>query len=154
MSKKNVSLFLSFFMILSVFSTPAHAVGLKEASSSLLLPPSGQVMNGEYGTTKSKIMAGVEVAAVTTVVILGLATGGGVVWAGLGPLLANHLWSATDAYKSANRNYQNPAYQQQLADAQRNIEYSRDQRFQREDQRYSSIRDRIQRAGEEAARRS
>jgi len=132
-------------MLLSIHMPSAFAIGAREAGASLLLPTTGQAMNGELGSTKSKVMGAVEVASLTTVVILGLAVGGGVVWAGLGPLVANHLWSATDAYKNA-QNKQDPVVQAQMAEAQRTLEYSRQRRFDREQTARGDLRDRMQQA--------
>ena len=143
---------LSLAMILTVMASVPSSVlaeGFKEGASSLFLPTTGQAMNGELGNTKTKVMAGIEVAAVTTVTILGLATGGGVVWVGLGPLIANHLWSATDAYKGAHAK-QDPLVQQQLLEAQQAIEFSRNRRFDRVQTDRTDIRQRVQMAGEHA----
>ena len=108
-------------------------------------------MNGELGSTKSKIMAGVEVASVTTLAILGGVVGGPVIWAAAGPLIANHLWSATDAYRGAQRqDYVHPLVQQQMADAQSTLEFSRERRFEREAAFRSDVRDRVMMAGEAA----
>lgn len=145
--KKGLSLFIAMMMIFAFAAPATYAIGAKEAGASLLLPTTGQAMNGEISARKTKVMAGVEVAALTTVAVLGTAVGGGVVWAGLGPLIANHLWSATDAYKGAQKQY-DPAYQQQVVDAQRTLEFSRQNRFEREQSTRAGIRERIQRAGE------
>ena len=148
--KKYLSVLIAFLIIFPMVSQPSFAEGGKEAVSSLLLPTTGQAMNGELGTGKTKLMAGIEVAAITAVTLIGLAGGGAIVWAGAGPLVANHIWSATDAYKSA-RLRQDPLNQQQMADAQRSLETSRENRFEREQSYRSNIRDRIQRAGEQAS---
>jgi hypothetical protein len=132
-----------------LFTPASYAEGGKEFFSSLLLPTTGQAMNGELGANKTKLMAGVEVAAITAITILGIASGGGVVLFGAAPLAANHLWSATDAYKSA-RTKQDPVVQQEMYDAQRDLELSRERRFEREQNYRSSIRERIQRASETA----
>jgi len=144
--KKHLSCFLAFLMIFASLSPSAFAVGGKEFGASLLLPTTGQAMNGEIGATKTKIMAGIEVAAVTTTILLATLTTGGVFWAGLGPLIANHAWSAADAFKTArNSNNNDPYIQQQLSSAQRTLDVSRQNRFDRE----SDIRQRILRAGEQ-----
>ena len=106
-------------------------------------------MNGQLGNTKTKVMAGLEVALITTVAILGGVVGGGVIWAGLGPLIANHAWSATDAYANA-QNRQDPYLQQQMTEAQSALELSRERRFSREQGARSDIRERILAAGEQA----
>lgn len=125
-------------------TAPAFAAGGKEFGASLLLPTTGQAMNGEIGATKTKIMAGIEVAAVTTTILLATLTTGGIFWAGLGPLIANHAWSAADAFKTARNNKSDPYIQQQLTSAQRTLDMSRQNRFSRE----SDIRERILKAGE------
>ena len=145
--KKHLSCFIVFLMIFACLSTPAFALGGKEFGASLLLPTTGQAMNGEIGATKTKIMAGIEVAAVTTTILLATLTSGGIFWVGLGPLIANHAWSAADAFKTARSNNSNDPYiQQQLSSAQRTLDMSRQNRFDRE----SDIRQRIMRAGEQS----
>ena len=148
---KNFSRKTAFILVVSLLmiQSSVHAAGGKEAFSSLLLPTTGQAMNGELGTNKTKVMAGVEVASITAVTVIGLATGGAAVLIGAIPLAANHLWSATDAYKSA-RTKQNPVSQQEMVNAQRDIEFSRDRRFEREQNYRTNIRDRIAQAGEQA----
>jgi len=149
--KKTLAIGLAVLMLFSVTTSPAFAVGAKEAGASLLLPTTGQAMNNQIASTKTKVMAGVEIAAITTIAILGGVVGGPVIWAGLGPLLANHLWSAADAYKGAQHKT-DPAIQQQMMDAQRTLELSRQRRFEREEAARSDIRDRIRQAGELAAK--
>ena len=143
-----LSAVLAFLMFFN-FSVPSSfALGGKEAMSSLILPTTGQAMNGELGSTKTKVMAGVEAVAVTGVVLLGTLAGGGIVWLGTVPLVANHLWSATDAYKGA-RTKQDPILQEQMVEAHRNIDLSRQRRFEREQAYRSDIRERVQRAREQ-----
>lgn len=149
MRSKGLSVLLAVLMIAGMQAPSAMAIGAKEAGASLLLPTTGQAMNDELGTTKARVMAGVEVAAITTVAILGGVVGGGVVWAGLGPLIANHLWSATDAYKSAQTK-RNPAFRQQVDQAQSTLEYSRQRRFEREQSERSGLRERLRQAAESA----
>ena len=52
-----------------------YALGGKEAAASLLLPTTGQAMNGELGKTKTKMMGAIEIASVTTIAILGIFIG-------------------------------------------------------------------------------
>jgi len=131
MKIKTLAIAISF-MVLSTSACPiAYAHGAQPAMSSLLLPTTGQAMNGQISNTKTKIMAGVEVAAVTTVVVLGLATGGAVIWAGLGPLIANHAWSSADAYSGAQGNL-DPTVELQLSEAQKTLEFSRQRRMERQ----------------------
>lgn len=143
--KKTLSCLLVFFVVMAFLVPSAFATGAKEFGASLLLPTTGQAMNGQLGSTKTKIMGGIEVAAVTTTVILGFVVGGPVVWCGVGPLIANHAWAAADAYVSARKKKDDPYAQQQMLDAQRTLDMSRQNRFSRE----SDIRQRILRAGEE-----
>lgn len=143
--RKTLSCFMAFSLILTLTTAPAFAAGGKEFGASLLLPTTGQAMNGEIGATKTKIMAGIEVAAVTTTILLATLTTGGLFWVGLGPLLANHAWSASDAFKTARNNREDPYIQQQLSSAQRTLDVSRQNRFDRE----SDIRERLLRAGQE-----
>ena len=144
--KKSISYLTAFLMIFAFLSPAVFATGGKEFGASLLLPTTGQAMNGEIGATKTKIMAGIEVAAVTTTILLATLTTGGVFWAGLGPLIANHAWSAADAFKTARSGNNNDPYiQQQLSSAQRTLDVSRQNRFDRE----SDIRQRILKAGEQ-----
>ena len=144
--KKFLSCSIIFLMIFASSSASAFAVGGKEFGASLLLPTTGQALNGEIGATKTKIMAGIEVAAVTTTILLATLTTGGIFWCGLGPLIANHAWSAADAFKTARKSNNNDPYiQQQLSSAQRTLDVSRQNRFDRE----SDIRQRILNAGEQ-----
>ena len=144
--KKLLACSIAFLMIFATMTPSVFAEGMKELGASLLLPTTGQALNGEIGATKTKIMAGVEVAAVTTTILLATLVGGGVIWAGLGPLLANHAWSAADAFKTARSSKTDPYIQQQLSQAQRTLDVSRQNRFDRE----SDIRQRILKAGEQS----
>jgi len=145
---KAVCLVMALLMLCAM-QTPAFAVGAKQAGASLLLPTTGQAMNGQLGNTKTKIMAGLEVGLITTVAILGGVVGGGVIWAALGPLIANHVWSATDAYVTAQKR-NDPVIQAQMLEAQRTLELSRQRRFSREEEVRSDIRNRVLQAGEQA----
>lgn len=149
MKSKAFCMVMAALMLLSFQMPSAFALGAREAGASLLLPTTGQAMNGELGSRKSKIMGAIEVASITTVAVLGTAVGGGVVWAGLGPLLANHLWSAADAYKGA-QGKRDPVVQAQMAEAQRTLEYSRERRFDREQAARGDLRDRMRLAAEGA----
>ena len=151
MKTKTLSALLVLFVIFSFYVPSSYAVGGKEAAASFFLPTTGQAMNDELGSTKTKIMAGLEVASITTVAILGGVVGGPVVWAGLGPLIANHAWSAADAYHGAGRK-QNTVVQEQfqMSQAQKNLELSRQRRFEREQTSRADIRQRVAMAGEAA----
>ena len=150
--KNNKLIAILTMLFIAVTVAPnLYAEGFREAGASLLLPTTGQAMNGQLSDRKTKIMAGVEVAAITTVAVIGFAAGGPAVWFGAAPLLANHLWSASDAYKNAQYQ-QDPiaADQQQLMDAQRTLELSRQNRFEREQAERYDVRERVRRAGEQA----
>lgn len=144
--KKSLACSLAFLMIFATITPSVFAEGMKEFGASLLLPTTGQAMNGQIGSTKTKIMAGIEVAAVTTTILLATLTTGGVFWAGLGPLIANHAWSAADAFHTARKSKNDPYIQEQLSSAQRALDMSRQNRFDRE----SDIRQRILKAGEQS----
>ena len=148
---KNKPLVFAVAALMICQSSPlVFAEGFKQSAASLILPTTGQAMNGELGDTKTKVMAGIEAAAVTTITILGITTGGGVVWVGLAPLIANHAWSSADAFKSARNRQRDPIVEQQLIEAQRAIEYSRNRRADRGQDAPSDIRTRIQTAGQRA----
>ncbi len=141
---------LVFLMLFAVAAPQAFAVGGKEAGASLLLPTMGQAMNGQIYNTKTKIMAGIEVASVTTAIVLGTFVGGGVVWAGLGPLLANHAWSATDAYMTAKKKAKGElvTQDQPAGDAQKSLELSRQRRYDKEQAFRSDVRARLAQAAQ------
>ncbi len=147
---KKIIVFIAVLFFTSHVVIPhAFATGGKEAFSSLILPTTGQAMNGEIGSTKTKVMTGVEAASVTVVTILGLATGGGIVWVGLVPLIGNHVWSSVDAFTGARSKKYDPEMDAQMADAQQTIDLSRQRRFEREQSYRSDVRERVRRAGEE-----
>ena len=150
MKNKWLSAVAGTLLILPVLISPAYAMGMKEAGASLFLPTTGQAMNGQIGSTKTKIMAVAEVGLVTTTAILGGVVGGPVVWVALGPLIANHVWSSTDAYVNARSKTESPLVEAQVLDAQRALELSRQRRFDREETYHSSLRDRVSQAALEA----
>lgn len=155
MSKKKIFAGILSLMLLMNGLPNAFAEGFKEGTASLLLPTTGQAMNGQLGAGKTKVMGGVEVASIATVTILGLATGGASVLWGAIPLAANHVWSSMDAYKNAKYKNQTQyvvgAPDQEMIDAQRTLETSRDGRFSREQAARNDIRERIRMAGEQAS---
>ena len=149
MKNKNLAALTAFLLILGPVWMPlVYAAGGREAGASLILPTTGQAMNGQLGEGKTKLMAGIEVAAITTIAIVGWAVGGPAVWFGVGPLLANHVWSSADAYKNAQGKQYNYG-QEEMLDAQRNLELSRQRRYEREQAYRSDVRERIRRAGEQ-----
>ena len=114
--KKGMSLFLAIIMM--VLGVQTSFAGAREGFSSLVLPGTGQVMNGQGDDMKTKIFGIVEVGAITATAILGAAVGGPVIWAGLGPLIGNHVVAAADATftpaPNQQQNFQQPLlYQQQ-----------------------------------------
>ncbi|MFA6599630.1 MAG: hypothetical protein WC352_05565 [Candidatus Omnitrophota bacterium] len=149
MDKKTFLLISILFLAFTCAVQPAYATGKKEGAASLILPTYGQAMNNETYKTKTKFMAGIEIAAITTSVVLGTTVGGPVVWAGLGPLIANHLWSSIDAYKGAQVK-KDPGIEEQLRSAQRSLELSRQRRYNTQAAYQSDLRDRIRLAGEQA----
>ncbi len=147
---KKITALTVLIALLTMAPVPSYAAGGREGAASLLLPTTGQAMNGEIGAGKTKIMGGLEVASVATVAILGVATGGAIVWVGLGPLIANHLWSSADAYKTARRNEQ-PLYSEApMMEAQQTLELSRERRYAREGEYRTDLRDRLMKVREQA----
>ena len=119
---KLVTIVVIFALVILALPQTVIAEGVREGVSSFLLPGSGQAMNNQFGTTKTKIMAGVEVASIATLAVLGSVVGGPIIWAGLGPLLGNHAWSAVDAYYHATPEILQ--HQRALAEADRIIQES------------------------------
>ncbi|HCM42846.1 MAG TPA: hypothetical protein DIS66_06015 [Candidatus Omnitrophica bacterium] len=156
--KKQASFLVFILVAFTSISLPARAEGIKQGVSSFVLPTTGQAMNGEFNEGKTKLMATMEVAAITTTVILASVVGGPVVWAGIGPLIANHTWSGYDAYKTAKEkndpyanydNYNN--YQgQQVYDARRDLDLARQQRYDYANNQNLSLRERMRLAAEQA----
>lgn len=149
---------ISYFILAAILfsSQSVYAEGVKQGASSFILPTTGQYMNGEFNEGKTKVMAGMEVAAVTATVVLATVVGGPVVWAGIGPLIANHTWSGYDAYKTAKeKNSQDPYYsgqEQQVYDARRDLDLARQQRYDYANNQNLSLRERMRIAGEQASR--
>lgn len=149
MKIKFAASFLALVLLTSFQPQAVFAQGFREAGASLLLPTTGQALNGEIRSRKTKIMGAIEVASVTTAIVLGTTVSGGLVWIGLGPMIANRAWSATDAYVVARKNPQEqPVVQAQVDDAQRTLEYSRQRRFDREQTERADLRDRMRQAAE------
>lgn len=151
MKRKFAASFLVLVFLTSFQPQNAAAQGFREAGASLLLPTTGQALNGEIRSRKTKIMGAIEVASVTTAIVLGTTVSGGLAWIGLAPMIANRAWSATDAYVVARKNPQGqeqPVVQAQVDDAQRTLEYSRQRRFDREQTERADLRDRMRQAAE------
>lgn len=144
MKNKILCLAVVLLMLFALQPQAAFAYGAKEFGASLLVPTTGQAMNNQLGSGKTKIMAALEVGLITGTAILGGFVGGPVVWATVGPLIANHVWSATDAYVNAQKKRNDPMLQAQMLNAQNTLDYSRQRRFDRE----TGIRERVIQAGE------
>jgi hypothetical protein len=75
---------------------------LTRGAASLVLPGWGQYLNNELDTKSGKIKTGtmivLEIGGIVTTILLGTLVGYPVIWVGIGILMFNHLWSATDAY--------------------------------------------------------
>ena len=83
----------------------AAAPGVKEGAASLIIPGWGQYLNGDFenrsGRMKVGAMAVVEIAAIITTAVVGGVAGYPQIWIGVGLFLANHVWSAVDAFINA-----------------------------------------------------
>ncbi len=147
--KSKLLLALILFLTVTTLTPPstAYAVGVREGAASLILPTTGQAMNGELGKGKTKLMAGLEFSLITGTALIGGLVGGPAVWFAAGPLVVNHVWSSADAYRSAKRNYRN-ASTDNLQAAQQNLDLSRERRYDREQQYRSDIYDKVRAAGE------
>ena len=151
--KKIISIILGSSLLF--FGVQSARAGVREGFSSLVLPGTGQVMNGQASDFKTKVFGAVEIASIATTAILGGFVGGPVIWAGLGPLIANHLWSSADAHHNAQgkqQGFYGQPQPYQIAQSQRALELSHQQRFENEQSARSDIRDRIMQAGELAGR--
>lgn len=89
----------------AVPSTAAADDAVTHGGASLLIPGLGQYLNGEHETKGGKVkmgfMALAELGAILTTSIVGANAGYPEVWSGIGIFIANHLYSATDAYVNA-----------------------------------------------------
>ena len=111
MFKKMISVFVIAAVFMAV-SGVAYAAGedkgeksLTRGAASLVLPGWGQYLNGEMETKGGKIKTGamivLEIGGIVTTILLGVLVGYPVIWVGIGILMFNHIWSATDAYAKA-----------------------------------------------------
>ena len=75
---------------------------LTRGAASLVLPGWGQYLNKEMETKSGKLKTGamivLEIGGIVTLVLLWTLVGYPVLWVGVGILMFNHIWSATDAY--------------------------------------------------------
>jgi hypothetical protein len=107
MFKKIISAAVVLAMFMSV-SGVAHAEesnsdkSLTRGAASLALPGWGQYLNNEMDTKSGKIKTGamivLEIGGIVTTILLGVLVGYPVIWVGIGILIFNHIWSASDAY--------------------------------------------------------
>ena len=78
---------------------------LTRGAASLVVPGWGQYLNGEMESKGGKIKTGamiiLEIGGIVTTILLGTLVGYPVIWVGIGILMFNHIWSATDAYAKA-----------------------------------------------------
>ncbi|HNV85879.1 MAG TPA: hypothetical protein PKL97_02790 [Candidatus Omnitrophota bacterium] len=107
MSRKIVSLCL---IVVFLFATSgmARAEGeesLTRGAASLIIPGLGQYLNGELNNDTGKLKTGamilIEIGGIVTTAVVGGVAGYPQVWAGIGILIFNHIWSGTDAYLKA-----------------------------------------------------
>jgi hypothetical protein len=109
MFKKAISLAVVLAMFMSLGGV-AHAEesnadkSLTRGAASLVLPGWGQYLNNEMDTKGGKIKTGtmivLEIGGIVTTILLGTLVGYPVIWVGIGILMFNHIWSASDAYFS------------------------------------------------------
>lgn len=111
MSKKFVAVLLltTFLVAASGIAYAAESErgerSLTRGAASLVLPGWGQYLNGDIENKSGKIKTGVmvllEIGGIVTTILLGTLVGYPVIWVGIGILMFNHIWSATDAYLKA-----------------------------------------------------
>ena len=102
---------ISMTVVLAVFmavSGVAYAAennsdkSLTRGAASLVLPGWGQYLNNEMDTKNGKLKTGamivLEIGGIVTTILLGVLVGYPVIWVGIGILMFNHIWSASDAY--------------------------------------------------------
>ena len=91
----------------SIPTASAAGTGMEQGIKSLIIPGWGQYQNGDFenqsGRVKVGIMAAVELAAILTTAIVGGVAGYPQVWVGIGLFIANHVWSAFDAFVHAEK---------------------------------------------------
>lgn len=110
MLKKMISVTVAVAMFMAV-SGVAYAEeksedkSLTRGAASLVLPGWGQYLNNEMETKSGKIKTGamivLEIGGIVTTILLGVLVGYPVIWVGIGILMFNHIWSASDAYMKA-----------------------------------------------------
>jgi hypothetical protein len=107
MLKKMMSVLVITAMFVSVSGVSYAAEdnadkSLTRGAASLILPGWGQYLNHEMDTKSGKIKTGamivLEIGGIVTTILLGTLVGYPVIWVGIGILMFNHIWSASDAY--------------------------------------------------------
>ena len=107
MYRKIVSLMIVAAMFMAVTGVSyAEEKGadksLTRGAASLLLPGWGQYLNNEMDSKSGKLKTGamivIEIGGIVTTILLGTLVGYPQIWIGIGILMFNHLWSASDAY--------------------------------------------------------
>jgi hypothetical protein len=75
---------------------------LTRGAASLLVPGWGQYLNNELDSKSGKLKTGamivIEIGGIVTSILLGTLVGYPQIWIGIGILMFNHIWSASDAY--------------------------------------------------------
>jgi hypothetical protein len=105
--KKTIALILVIGLFLAP-ATPAMAMSMRtpvvNATASALVPGLGQILNNEQATWTGRLkiaaMLGIELGAILATPALAGA-GFPEVMIGVGMLVVNHVWSASDAYRNA-----------------------------------------------------
>ena len=106
MIKKILSLVIVAAMFMAVtgvsYAGESSDKSLTRGAASLLLPGWGQYLNNEMDSKGGKLKTGamivLEIGGIVTTILLGTLVGYPQILIGIGILMFNHLWSATDAY--------------------------------------------------------
>jgi len=110
MFKKIMSVLVIAAMCMAVTGTAYAAEknedkSLTRGAASLVLPGWGQYLNNEMENKTGKLKTGamivLEIGGIVTTILLGTLVGYPQIWIGIGILMFNHLWSASDAYMKA-----------------------------------------------------
>lgn len=110
MFKKMISVTVAVAMLMAVTGMAyaeekSEDKSLTRGAASLVLPGWGQYLNNEMETKSGKLKTGamilIEIGGIVTTILLGVLVGYPVIWVGIGILMFNHIWSASDAYIKA-----------------------------------------------------